>query len=112
MDTVSLQCTTPSESSRNASLPGNSPETSRTETLPANQGGFRLGKCTLENAAAFAYDVYEGFQRKEHTLAVAIDLEDAYNRVQFNLLMYLLVQYEVSLIQTRWMAGALLGRQW
>ena len=32
--------------------------------LPANQGVFRPGKCTLENAAAFAYDVYEGFQRK------------------------------------------------
>ena len=32
--------------------------------LPANQRGFRPGKCTLENAAAFAYDVYEGFQIK------------------------------------------------
>ena len=52
--------------------------------LPANQGGFRPGKCTLENAASFAYDVYEGFQSKEQTLAVAIDLEDAYNKVQFS----------------------------
>jgi hypothetical protein len=48
--------------------------------LPANQGGFRPGKCSLENAAAFAY-VYEGFQGNEQTLAVAIDLEDAHNRV-------------------------------
>ena len=44
-------------------------------------------------AAAFAYDVYDGFQRKEQTLAVAIDLQDAYNMVQFKLLMDLLVQF-------------------
>ena len=46
-----------------------------------------------ENAAAFTYDVYKGFQRKEQTEAVAIDLEDAHNRVQFKLLMNLLIQY-------------------
>ena len=39
--------------------------------FPTNQGGFRPGECTLENVAAFAYDVYEGFQRREQTLAVA-----------------------------------------
>ena len=69
--------------------------------LPQNQGGCRAGKTTWENAARFAYDVYEGFQRKEQTLAVAVDVEDAYNRVQFKLLMELLVQYGVSLTLTR-----------
>ena len=39
----------------------------------------------------------EGFQRKEQAVAVAIDLKDAYNRVQFKLLMDLLIQYGVSL---------------
>ena len=78
--------------------------------LPANQEAFRPGKCTWENAAAFEYDVYEEFQRKEQTLAVAIDLEDAYNRVQVKLLMDLLVQYGVSLTLTRWIAAALLER--
>ena len=53
---------------------------------------FRPGKGTFENAAAFAYHVYEGFQSKEQALAVAIDLEDACNRFQFKLLMDLLVQ--------------------
>ena len=43
-------------------------------------------------------------------MAVAIDLEDAYNRVQFKLLMDLLIQYGVSLTLTRWIAGALLER--
>ena len=60
----------------------------------------------MENAARLAYDVYEGFQRKEQTLAVAVDLEDAYNRVQFTLLMELLVQYGISLTLTRWLAAA------
>ena len=46
----------------------------------------------------------------EQTVAVAIDLEDAYNRVQFKLLMDLLTQYGVSLTQTRWVAGVLLER--
>ena len=78
--------------------------------LPANQGGFRPGKCTWGNAAAFAYDAYEGFQRKEQSLPVSIDLEDACSRVQFKLLKDLLVQYGVSLSLTRWIAGALLER--
>ena len=60
----------------------------------------------LGNAARFAYDVYKGFQRKEQTLAVAFDLGDAYNRVQFKLLIELLVQYGASLTLTRWLAAA------
>ena len=64
------------------------------EILPENRGGFRPEKCSWENAAAFAYDVYEGFQRKEQAVAVATDLEDACNRVQFKLLMDLHIPWE------------------
>ena len=78
---------------------------------PPNQGGYRAGISTWENAARFAYDVYEGFQRKEQTLAVAVDLEDAYNRVQFKLLLELLRQYDVSWTLTRWLAAALQERK-
>ena len=39
---------------------------------------------------------------------MAVDLEDAYNRVQFDLPMDLLLQYGVSLTLIRWIAGALL----
>ena len=39
----------------------------RRNVLPSNQGGYRAGKTTWENAARFAYDVHEGFQRKEQT---------------------------------------------
>ena len=72
-------------------------------------GGVRPKKCKWENAAAFAYDVYKGFQRKEQTVAVAIDLEDAYNRAQFKLLVDLLIQYGVCM--TMQVAGALLERK-
>ena len=68
----------------------------RRNVLPPNQEGYRAGQTTWENAARFAYDVYGGFQRKEDTVAVVVDLEDVYNRVQFKLLMELLVQYDVS----------------
>ena len=83
----------------------------RRNVLPLDLGGYRAGKNTWENAARFAYDVYEGFQRKEQTLAVAVDLEAAYNRVQFKLLMELLVQYGVSLTLTEWLAAALQERK-
>ena len=48
---------------------------------------------------------------KEQTLAVAVDLEDVYNRMQFKLLMELLVQSDVSLTHTRWLAAALQERK-
>ena len=75
--------------------------------FPPNQGGHRAGNTTWGNTARFAYDVYEGFKRKEKALAVAVDLEDTYNRAQFRLLMELLVQYGVSLTLTRWLTAAL-----
>ena len=68
-------------------------------------------KNTLQNAARFTYDVYEGFQRKEQTVAVAADLEDAYNRAQFKLLMELFAQYGISVTLTRWLAAALQERK-
>ena len=60
-----------------------------------------------ENVARFTYDFYEGFQSKKQTLAVAVNLEDEYNRVQFKLLMELLVQYGVRLTLTKWLTVAL-----
>ena len=42
---------------------------------------------------------------------MAVDLEDEYNRMQFKLLMELLVQYGISLTLTRWLAAALQKRK-
>ena len=80
------------------------------EMLRANPGGRGAngggGGSVQENAAAFVYDAVEGFQRKDQTPDVAISLEDAYNRVQSRteVLKDLLMQYEVSLTLTRWIA--------
>ena len=55
--------------------------------LPPTLGSYRSGKDTWMNAAVLASDVYDGFERKEETVVIALDLEDAYNRVQFDVLM-------------------------
>ena len=76
-----------------------------------NQGGYRAGKNTRKNAARFAYDVYKGFQRKEQTLAVAVDLEDVCNRARFKLVVALLVHYVVILTITRWLTATVQERK-
>ena len=48
------------------------------------------------NAAVLASDVYDGFERKEETVVIALDLEDAYNRVQFDVLMRTLARLDVD----------------
>ena len=68
-------------------------DTERRNIFHSSQGGYRAVKSTMENAARFAYDVFEGFQRKQHTPAVAVHLEDAPSRVQFKLPISFLVQY-------------------
>ena len=54
--------------------------------LPPTLGSYRTGKDTWTNAAVLASDVYDAFERREETLVVALDLEDAYNRVDFGIL--------------------------
>ena len=48
----------------------------RRNVLRPNQGGYRAGNVTRENAVRFQYDVYKGLQRREQTLAIAVSLED------------------------------------
>ena len=62
----------------------------RRKILPPKPRRIQSRKNNWENAARFAYYVNEGFRRQEQTLAVAVDLEDAYNTVQFKLLIGLL----------------------
>ena len=47
------------------------------------------------------------FPRKKQTLAIAVDLENAYNRMQFKLLIELPIPYGISLTLARWLAVAL-----
>merc|ERR1712121_389197 len=81
------------------------------ELLPPTLGSYRRGKETWMNAAVLALDVYDGFERKEETIVIALDLEDAYNRVQFDVLMRTLARMEVSPHLVMWAGVALLSRK-
>ena len=70
--------------------------------LPLEPGSCRSVKVTWMNAAALASDIYDGFERGEETLVNALDLEDAYNRVQFNILMRTLANLDISPQLVRW----------
>ena len=103
MDNASSQCRTLLGNSWNALLTETRQRPRAEGGTPSKSGGFRPGKCTWENAAAFASDVYKGFQRKEQAVAVAIDLEDAYNRVHSrDLLIHYRVILSLPLISLEW----------
>ena len=55
--------------------------------------------------------MYDAFERKEETLAVALDLEDAYNRVDFGILMRTLKNMKVDPYLVMWLGNALLKRK-
>ena len=79
--------------------------------LPPELGSYRSGKVTWMNAAALASDIYDGFERGEETLVIALDLEDAYNRVQFNILMRTLANLDISPQLVRRIGTSLLKRK-
>jgi ribonuclease HI len=81
------------------------------EVLPPELGSYRKGKVTWMNAAKLASDIYDGFEKGEETLVIALDLEDAYNRVQYNVLMRTLANLEISPQLVRWIGTALLKRK-
>jgi len=62
------------------------------------------------NAAVLASDIYDGFERKEETVVVALDLEDAYNRVQYDILMRTLRNMKISPGLIIWIGEAMLKR--
>ena len=61
--------------------------------LPPTLGSYRRGKDTWTNAAVLASDVYDAFERRE---TLALDLEDAYNRVYYGILIRTLVNMRIN----------------
>ena len=86
-------------------------ELEQKELLPPTLGSYRRGKETWMNVAVLASDVYDGFEKKEETIVIALDLEDAYNRVQFDVLMRTLARMEVDAQVVMWVGMALLSRK-
>ena len=81
------------------------------DLLPPTLGSYRRRKDTWMNAAVLASDVYDGFEKGEETLVAALDLEDAYNRVQFSVIMKTLVNLNVNPQIVIWIGNALLKRK-
>ena len=79
--------------------------------LPQGMGGYRSGRDTWVNAAALAADVWEGFTKKENTLIVALDLEDAYNKVRLPILADRMLRLGLSVQCVRWTIKALSMRR-
>ena len=52
-----------------------------TETLNKNQAGFRAGHRTTDQLFRMSQRIIDGFQKKQHTTAVFVDLKQAYDRV-------------------------------
>lgn len=57
------------------------------DLLADKLGSYSPGKMTRGNAGTFAYDVYDGFQNKTETVAVTLDVEVGYNRVDYTRIM-------------------------
>ena len=79
--------------------------------LPPTLGSYRAGKDTWANAAVLASDVYDAFERKEETVVVALDLEDAYNRVDYKILLRTLKNMSIDPFLIMWIGEALLQRK-
>ena len=79
--------------------------------LPSTVGAYRPGRDSTCNAYIMACDIYEGFQKKKETAVLALDLEDAYNRVNYTRLIDALMDYELDPWIVRWVASVLKSRQ-
>ena len=77
--------------------------------LPHELGSYRSRKeVTWINAAALASDIYDGFERGEETLVIGLDIEDTYNRVDFNILVRSLANLKIIPQLVRWIGTSLL----
>ena len=79
--------------------------------LPATLGSYRQGKDTWANAAVLTSDMYDGFEWGDETLVAALDLEDAYNRVSYKILLRTLINMEINPVLITWIATAMLKRK-
>ena len=55
--------------------------------------------------------MYDAFEKREETLVIALDLEDAYNRVDFKILIRTLINMKIDRYIILWIGKALLKRK-
>jgi len=82
-----------------------------TENTPERARKLSPCKDTWAHGATFAFDVYEGFQGKQETAVAALDLEDAYKKVRYDLLAKILMDMEVCPWIINWISAILYERK-
>ena len=79
--------------------------------LPPGMGGYRPQRETWVNPANTSAEIWDGFENKENTLLVALDLEDAYNHVRLPILADRMLRLGISVHCVRWVMAALNRRR-
>ena len=79
--------------------------------IAKEQAGFRQNRSTEDQAAYFAQKVEDGFQEKQGTLAVLIDMEKAFDKVWRDGLRLKLRKNGISGCMYRWLSQYLENRK-
>ena len=74
------------------------------------QSGFRQAKSTDDHLFRLSQSVMESFNRREHVVAVFLDVEKAFDNVWHNGLRYKIFMLDLPTKMTRWLSDFLVGR--
>ena len=78
---------------------------------PPGMDAHRPHRETWINLATVAANIWDGFEEKDNTLLVALDLENAYNRVWQPILADCILQLGISVFWVQWVMSALNTRR-
>jgi len=79
--------------------------------LPPGMGAYRSHRETWINPAMVEANIWDGFEERDNTLLVALDLEDVYNRVWLPILADRMLQLGISVFWVRRVISALNTRR-
>ena len=75
-----------------------------------HQSGFRKAKFTDDHLFRLSQSIKEIFNRREHVVAVFLDVEKAFDNVWHNGLRYKIFMLDLATKMTRWLSDFLVGR--
>ena len=81
-----------------------------TGSINKYQSGFRQAKSTDNHLFRLSQSVMESFNRREHVVAVFLDIEKAFDNVWHNGLRYKIFILDLPTKMTRWFSDFLVGR--